>query len=148
MSSSRAKGIEDFGANLFFELCEVFPGLLGGSLKSLYHDIAVSAAELEAKIHLSTIHYRFTDEQQSILGEISLANMKNATWLDVNTRKSVSPNNKMLPPDGEGYVGDSLLQIEPGLLRINQNQKEIVLRPPKYVMKLYGPAPKRVKIEK
>ena len=146
VDATRTRQIQAIGGILFVELCTVFPGLLGESAGSFLQDIVIPAAKLEKEVHLSTTRYEFIDEQQTMLGEVSLIDMKNASWLDVRTRRTISPANKMLTSDGGGCVGESLLQIERGLLRVNQDQRRTVLRPPKYVMELYGSAPKRVKV--
>ena len=127
------------------DLCNVFPGLRGESSSTLLNEIVIPAAELEAKIHLSSTRYSFSREQSSMLGDIKIEDMRNTAWVDVKTRKAVDPTSDMVITDRRGALGESLLQAEPGLSRINNDQKEVVLRPSKYVIQLYGPAQKRTK---
>ena len=133
---------------LFIALCGILPSLSAAAITSFRREVMKPAADLEDMIHLSSARYRFSDLKRSLAGDVAPKDMRGSLWIDVKTRRMVDSEGKMMGKNSQGFVGESLLQVEPSLVRIGSGMKEIMLRPAVYVIELYTPEAKRARVSK
>lgn len=142
--------VGDFTEDLFHTLKKIFPGLCDEpqSKFRLYQDVSRCTVQLEASIHQSSTEYRFWPEFEKLgcLHEpIMKVDMAYVTCIDVETRKTLKPDSPVVP-DSDGFIGRTLLLLEPGLERYDKSEKKTTtLRQSKYLIKLFTPLARRTR---
>ena len=117
----------------------VFPGLQGHSLRRLKREVISYAADLEAKIHLSSISYCFSEMQSAgtEFDSIKQNELGHSTFVNVKTGKKVNSNSPGVTLDRKGFVGKPLLMVFPSLSRCEGDEKKMVLCPSKQIIELH-----------
>lgn len=138
-----------FTDDLFDALQKIFPGLLDEpkSKLRLYQDVSKYAVKLEASIHQSSTEYWFEPflKPGYVYNPVRDTDLTWATWIDVETRKTLKPDSSVIP-DSNGFIGTPLILIEPCLVRYDRSEKKTTtLRPSKWLIKLHKPLPRRTR---
>ena len=115
----------------------------------LREQVLLPAVEFATKIQLSTSTYVFTPEppknpfhgfQEQV--PVSTSVLQNFKFVDVRTRKTLKPDSAVIA-DEDGFFGDVLMQVEPGLSRENDGKENTPLRQSIFLVDLYKPLGKR-----
>ncbi|MCJ1427055.1 hypothetical protein MMC29_004958 [Sticta canariensis] len=143
---SRNSKVERFTDRLFHFLEMIFPGIIDEqkSKSRLHQDVSRYAAQLEASIHQSSTKYRFQPMHGPghIYERVTTSMLTSSTWIDVETRKTLKPDS-LVTSDRDGYIGRTLMLIEPGLERYDAGGRRWCIRPSKYLIKLDTPLSRR-----
>lgn len=133
---------------IFQDLSETFPVVFGRpeGKKQFYKQVLLPAAKLANAIHTSSTNYVFDMpcdpyRKWSPLSVPLLQNPKH-TFIDVNTRKTLKPQNQVVA-DKHGILGNVILPLHPGLYRQNLGKDETLLRRGSYLVELHRPLGKR-----
>ncbi|MCJ1470577.1 hypothetical protein MMC07_009223 [Pseudocyphellaria aurata] len=149
-TQSKDSMVKDFTENLFHDLQRIFPGLrdVPESKLRLSQDVSRHAAQLEASIHQSSTTYRFWSRYRK-LGDsyppVRDSDMTGITWIDVDTRKTLTSNSLVIP-DSNGFIGTPQLLIERGLDRYDAGtERSTTLRQATYLIQLHRPLGRRTR---
>ena len=117
----------------------VFPGLQGHSLRRLEQEVVSYAADLEAKIHLSSTSYWFSEMQSAgtEFDSIKKNDLSHSTFVDVKTGKKVNSKSPGLTLSSKGFAGKPLLMVFPSLSRCEGDGKKMVLCPSKQIIEFH-----------
>lgn len=115
---------------------------------AILSEIVRPAATLAAKIQTSPADYEFRNSVvRKYSGKREVMRFKADAFkkykmIDIKTRRPMKPNSVVFPDRG-GFVGTTILPLDPGLFCIEANRK-FVLRQPVWLVSLYEPSASRV----
>ena len=144
---NRDSWLQGLTTHLFESLSKVFPIIKDQheSMMSLYHQVMLPAAELAVKVQVSVSSYEFRPSlQRSPLHRVSIAvaHLQANKFVDIETNKTLKPDSAVVA-DKHGNIGQALIHLESGLVRLDGDKKSMELRKAIYLVQLNEPVRKR-----
>ncbi len=139
--------LQSITTDLFESLSEIFPIIMNNheSMMRLYWQIMQPAAKLAVKVQVSVSTYRFrrTLTKNPLMHYvIGVSHLQANKFIDITTNKTLKPDSAVIP-NKDGNIGQALMLLEPALVRLDQNDKDIDLRKAVYLVELDAPIRKR-----
>ena len=126
-------------ANLFGRLWDTFPNLHGTveARKSFHEQVTVPAMALVSR--LQRLAFTFTLDMASgdslECRQVTRNDLKKVTAIDLKTGKTLKHGSAIVG-NGDGAIGDFVLSLEPGLDRVEGEEKAIELRKETWLVRL------------
>ena len=147
LNKKRERKVNESMESIMHELQEAFPVLFdrSESLNRLYHDIVVPASQLTIKMKTSTSTYAMfiqEDWGRDFNVVARRAHIESHKLVDIDTSKALHADSPVTFVE-RNCLGDVLIQLEPKVIRLDENMPNTVLQRETDLVKLYHPLGKR-----